>query len=252
MNNSLLHLITGQIYSSLITKPEEKVYQTHEGTASEDDSYLGYSSATGDVAYGESGVAVGMPRGAKLRGKVLVYTWNLTNIHNITGEQIGAYFGYSLCINDVDGDGMQDLIIGAPMHTEANNEGKFEVGRVHILYQTAQGFVESEFRDGLSSRGRFGLSLASLGDLNLDGFGDIAVGAPYDGPKGRGAVYIFHGSKNGLMEKASQVIYSEDLNTYSPVSTFGFSLSGGLDLDGNLYPDLAIGAYESNTAFLLK
>lgn len=206
------------------------------------------------MALGQPGVAVGMPRGGKLEGKVLVYTWNLTNIQNITGEQIGAYFGYSLCVVDVDGDGRQDLIIGAPMFTEPNNEGKYEVGRVYIMYQTASGFEEFDTRDGFSSRGRFGLALTSLGDVNLDGFGDFAVGAPYDGPKGRGAVYIFHGSKNGLREKPSQIIYSEDVShsRFAPVSTFGFSLSGGIDLDGNLYPDLAVGAYESNMAYVLK
>ena len=126
------------------------------------------------------------------------------------------------------------------------------MGRIYTMYQAANGFDLFDTRDGTTSRGRFGLALTSLGDINLDGFGDIAVGAPYDGPKGRGAVYIYHGSKNGLLPKASQVIYAEDVSRVSPVSTFGFSLSGGIDLDGNLYPDLAIGAYESNSAFVLK
>lgn len=193
-----------------------------------------------------------MPRGSKLEGKVLVYTWNLTNIQNITGEQIGSYFGYSLAVNDVDGNGLADLIIGSPMYTEPNNEGKYDVGRIYIMYQDETGFNEFDTRDGVASRGRFGLAITSLGDINLDGFGDIAVGAPYDGPKGRGAVYIYHGSANGLLAKASQTIYAEDVTGFNPVTTFGFALSGGIDLDGNLYPDLAIGAYESNMAFVLK
>lgn len=103
----------------------------------------------------------------------------------------------------------------------------------------------------MTSRGRFGLSLTSLGDMNLDGFGDFAVGAPYDGPNNKGAVYIYHGSKEGPLAKHSQVIYAEDLNI-PYLSTFGFSLSGGLDLDGNLYPDLVVGAYESSKAIFFK
>ena len=49
------------------------------------------------------------------------------------------------------------------------------------------------------------LSLAALGDINLDGYSDVAVGAPYDGVDGRGAVYIFHGSARGVRAKYTQV-----------------------------------------------
>lgn len=41
-----------------------------------------------------------------------------------------------------------------------------------------------------------------------------------------------------------QVIYSSSLPY--PVQTFGFSLSGGKDMDGNGYPDLVVGAYDSD------
>lgn len=106
--------------------------------------------------------------------------------------------------------------------------------------------------NGVKSRGRFGLSLASLGDLNTDGFHDFAVGAPYDGPSGKGAVYIFYGAENGPLAKASQIIYAEDVAGNNYLNTFGFSLSGGIDLDGNQYPDMVVGAYDSNTAFVFK
>jgi hypothetical protein len=78
---------------------------------------------------------------------------------------------------------------------------------------------------------------------------DIAVGAPYDGPAGRGAVYVFHGSSKGIMEKPSQVIHAEIFGT---ISTFGFSVAGGMDLDENEYPDLVVGAYEADTAVYLR
>lgn len=119
-----------------MNNPKDKVWATRESSAAEDDSYLGYSSVTGDFnGDGAQGVAVGMPRGGGLLGKVLIFSWNMTNQQNITGEQIGAYFGYSLCVVDVDGDKLDDLIVGAPMYTEPNNEGKYETGRVYIIYQ---------------------------------------------------------------------------------------------------------------------
>ena len=65
------------------------------------------------------------------------------------------------------------------------------------------------------------MALTSLGDINLDGYGDFAVGAPYDGPNGNGVVYIFHGSSEGPLKKPSQVIQAEDVaGTPRPLSTF--------------------------------
>uniref|UniRef100_A0A182JLT4 Uncharacterized protein n=1 Tax=Anopheles atroparvus TaxID=41427 RepID=A0A182JLT4_ANOAO len=246
----------GQIYSFTLNNPKDKVYKTLEDKKDEDDSYLGYSATTGDFdGDGTQGVAVGKPRGAGLLGKVLLYSWNMTNQQNITGEQIGAYFGYSLASVDVDGDRLEDLIIGAPMHTEPNNEGKYETGRVYIMYQGADRagkFRDLETRDGTNSRARFGLAVCSLADLNLDGYGDFAVGAPYDGSSGRGAVYVFYGSRDGPLPKASQVIQAEEMAGVTRLTTFGFSLSGGIDLDGNRYPDLVVGAYESDKALVFK
>lgn len=89
-----------------------------------------------------------------------------------------------------------------------------------------------------------------MGDIDRDGYGDFAVGAPYAGPEGRGAVYIYHGSHDGAQEKYSQVIHAAELS--NRVETFGFSISGGLDLDGNLYPDMVVGSYESSTAMFFR
>ena len=95
------------------------------------------------------------------------------------------------------------------------------------------------------------MSLASLSDINKDGYDDIAVGAPYDGEKGTGAVYVYLGSRKGLQPKYAQVIYAEAINDPG-LKTFGFSLSGGLDMDSNQYPDLLVGAYASDRAIFLK
>lgn len=79
---------------------------------------------------------------------------------------------------------------------------------------------------------------------------DVAIGAPYDGQEERGAVYVYHGSETGIRTKPSQIIHTSDLGLQ--LTTFGFSLSGGVDMDENQYPDLIVGAYESDTAVFLK
>ncbi|ALC48915.1 if [Drosophila busckii] len=253
----------GQIFSqdgsNDVTKPENQVFSTAESTSKNDDSYLGYSMVSGDFDGDRvEDVAIGMPRGANLLGKIVVNKWNMVNMFNITGRQIGEYFGYALATSDVDGDGLDDLIIGAPMYTEPGNvEGKYDVGRVYVLLQggntPADYWHREHIRDGFHTKGRFGLALTTLGDVNGDGYGDFAVGAPYDGPEGRGVVYIYHGSPTGPLAKPSQTIMSEQLVEAAPYPrTFGFSLSGGVDMDGNTYPDLAVGAYASDQVFIFR
>lgn len=82
---------------------------------------------------------------------------------------------------------------------------------------------------------------------------DLAIGAPYDE---KGAVYIYLGSPKGLVTEPSQVIRIDDLakevRNRRDLRTFGYSLSGGLDLDDNGYPDLLVGAYDSDSVVLLR
>lgn len=229
---------------------------------SEDDSYLGYSLALGRFSSGSTSapegadVAIGIPRGADLAGKVMLVDKEMRTVRNITGEQVGAYFGYSLATVDLNGDGLDDLAIGAPLYYNATHKGSayLDQGRVYIAYQNFRHeFQVSTRLDGTKNRGRFGTSLANCGDLNRDGIQDLAVGAPYDGPEGRGAVYIFLGRKGGPAGEADQVIYAESIrNEAGQLRAFGFSLSAGLDLDGNQYPDLLVGDYQSDRAILLK
>lgn len=96
---------------------------------------------------------------------------------------------------------------------------------------------------------RFGLAMGNLGDINQDMCDDIAIGAPYEGA---GAVYIYLGSEKGLSSEPSQVIRPSGLGIApNKIVTFGISLSGGVDLDGNEYPDLLVGAYDSAAVVVL-
>ncbi len=104
----------GQIFSQNLANVRDQS-KTGEGSPDDDDSYLGYSVASGefDGDAASSDVAVGMPRGAELQvggscyccccqfiityynlrlllsqGKVLIYDSRLTNLHNLTGDQV--------------------------------------------------------------------------------------------------------------------------------------------------------------------
>jgi hypothetical protein len=95
---------------------------------------------------------------------------------------------------------------------------------------------------------------------------DFAVGAPYEvnpvkedlSVASTGAVYIFRGDENPYKIALSQKIFATDVNlpsldaTADGLKSFGYSLSGGMDMDQNNFPDLAIGALNSNSIVLLR
>ncbi|PKU27402.1 integrin alpha-iib [Limosa lapponica baueri] len=96
---------------------------------------------------------------------------------------------------------------------------------------------------GTHPYGRFAAAIASLGDLDKDGYGDVAVGAPLGGDGGSGQVFIFRGQSEGLMAVPTQRLDSP----FPGPAAFGFALRGATDLDGNGYPDLLVGAYGADT-----
>ncbi|KAB0394521.1 hypothetical protein E2I00_015653 [Balaenoptera physalus] len=75
---------------------------------------------------------------------------------------------------------------------------------------------------------------------------DVAVGAPFEG---LGKVYIYHGSSRGLLRQPQQVIHGEKLGLPG-LATFGYSLSGQMDVDENFYPDLLVGSLSDHIVLL--
>lgn len=105
----------------------------------------------------------------------------------------------------------------------------------------------------LTKPGRFGTTLSRLGDINHDGYNDIAVGAPFDG---NGSVYIYLGGPKGLREIHSQKIKPPmNIMNLSPSSggyMFGHGLSKGVDVDFNTYNDFAVGAPNAEMVYLYR
>ncbi|KRZ93031.1 Integrin alpha pat-2, partial [Trichinella sp. T8] len=239
---------------------DDMVKRTSEGPAYLDDTYMGYSMAVGDFkGNSDNHVAVGVPKGNFLTGMVVLFDSNLKVLQNITGHQVGSYFGAALAVGDFNDDGLDDIAIGAPLFIGMENkqldksqtEGKYEVGAVYVYFQDRQHhFVKYTTLVGLKEWSRFGHDVAAVGDLNGDSFDDIVIGAPYDGEDRKGAVYVYHGMKDGIKEKFSQVIYARDIDP--SLRTFGWSVTGGVDIDNNDYPDVLVGAYSSDRSVLFR
>ncbi|XP_054574964.1 integrin alpha-7 isoform X2 [Eptesicus fuscus] len=210
-------------------------------------SYLGFSIDSGKslVRAEELSFVAGAPR-ANHKGAVLILRKDsasrLVPEVMLSGERLTSGFGYSLAVADLNNDGWADLIVGAPYFFERQEELG---GAVYVYMNQGGHWAEiSPLRLCGSPDSMFGISLAVLGDLNQDGFPDIAVGAPFDGD---GKVFIYHGSSLGVVIKPSQVLEGEAVS----LKSFGYSLSGGLDVDGNHYPDLLVGSL-ADTAVLFR
>uniref|UniRef100_A0A8C0B6W4 Integrin subunit alpha V n=1 Tax=Buteo japonicus TaxID=224669 RepID=A0A8C0B6W4_9AVES len=166
--------------------------------------------------------------------------------------QMAAYFGYSVAATDINGDNYTDLFIGAPLFMDRGSDGKLqEVGQVSICLQRASGGFQITKLNGFEIFARFSSSVAPLGDLDQDGFNDIAVAAPYGGEDKRGLVYIYNGRANGLNAVPSQILEGRWAARAMPPS-FGYSLKGATDVDKNGYPDLIVGAFGVDTAVLYR
>ncbi|OQR73543.1 integrin alpha-PS1-like [Tropilaelaps mercedesae] len=164
-------------------------------------------------------------------------------------EQVASSFGYVIAAVDINSDGLDDLVVGAPFYYE------YGVGGAVYVYinEGPPRYIHQDMKPlklvGLKEESRFGFAVAGLGDVDRDGYSDVAVGAPYED---QGAVYIYLGSKDGLSVKPSQIIRGSDIKrTHTISTTFGYSLSGGVDLDNNKYPDLIVGAYNADRAFAI-
>nr|CAD7588151.1 unnamed protein product [Timema genevievae] len=225
--------------------------------------YFGYSLGSGQFFQNASQTLYvsGAPRAADYKGKVFIFDfpWNndmpLKILLELEGYQMGEYFGATLCVVDLNNDGLDDLVVGAPLHSLGiHNSGlpTGDEGRVYVYINQEEGRmteVASEIMGSSVHGARFGSSIANIGDINLDGYADIAVGAPYEN-SGRGVIYIYNGKPTGINPKHSQRIAASEID--DAIFGFGISISKGLDIDGNHYNDVAVGAYDSGHAVVLK
>ncbi len=195
----------------------------------------GYNAGLTDE--GAAFLFLGSPSGIA-SGEVLAAN---TKLHS---GQAAASFGQSVgAAGDVNGDGKDDVIVGAPRY----DAGQADEGAAFLFLGSPTGVANA---DGAHAAARLesdqpgaalGGAVAS-GDVNGDGFGDVIVGAArYDVAKiDEGAAFVFLGSPSGIAAgnpaSADAVLRSDQL-----AAQLGASLASG-DFNGDGYADVIAGA----------
>ena len=200
---------------------------------------LGFSVATaGDVnGDGYADVIVGAHGSAS--GSASVYLGSASGLEaapvwTAHGSQPGAGFGGSVATaGDVNGDAYADIVVGAP-------EQDAGPGHAYLFLGGPDGPAAAPAWTGTSGQhgSRYGVAVASAGELNADGYADLAVGADRysNGEVWEGAVYLYHGTAAGLDPTATRTIEGT-----GPYGRLGYSVGTAGDVNGDGYADLIVG-----------
>lgn len=171
------------------------------------------------------------------------------------GVAASDYAGYSVAgAGDVNGDGYDDILIGAPGRTAWTGA---QAGAAYLIYGGASlGSMALSGADvrihGEAAVDQAGFDVAGAGDFNGDGYDDILVSAPGEdsAAAGAGATYLIRGQSAALQ----RVYYLKDANSkFTGEKAYdyaGYSIAGIGDMNGDGHDDILIGAPYNDGATL--
>jgi len=159
-------------------------------------------------------------------------------------DQANSAFGNAVAsAGDVNGDGYDDVIVGAQDHSN----GQSWEGRAFVYLGGATGPAATPVwtKESNQINGRFGSSVAGAGDVNNDGYDDIIVGASGINPAvgtTYGMAYVYLGNANGVDANPVWSKQPYQPATFGLAAGFGGSVASAGDVNGDGYADIIIGA----------
>lgn len=153
----------------------------------------------------------------------------------IDGTSAGAHFGAGISsAGDMDGDQYSDILVGIP----GSNAGGAGSGRVELFMGSGAGLVmpPRSFVNGSMAGQALGSSVALVGDINGDGYSDVAIGAPESaGTQGQFAVYL--GQLGAMLTGGIP-----GMHTLTDGDRIGSAIAGGGDVNNDGFAELVVSA----------
>jgi len=172
----------------------------------------------------------------------------ITNpVATIDGEHPNDDFGFSVAnAGDVDGDGYDDLLVGAPGYSAG---GHPDGGRAYVFFGSPGGLVldlqDTWIADGDHDDSLFGYSVAGVGDINGDAIDDLLIGAPHHdeggAPNNEGYAFVWYGP---LVHGARVTALTAPWRAHSnkPDSDFGYAVASRCDVNNDGLGDILVGS----------
>jgi hypothetical protein len=181
------------------------------------------------------GSAIGIPTGS---------TPSATLQANLASARLGTSVASA---GDVNGDGYDDVIVGAPGYQSFEGGAFLFLGGPSGISSGSPTTAATRLVAGQASAG-FGTSVAGAGDVNGDGYADVVVGAPYvDYPlvnatiANAGGVFVYYGSAAGIQDGTLATASTAYQGTTSGTQ-LGASVAGAGDVNADGYADIVVGA----------